>query len=92
MKYYTVNDLAEQFRVHPETIKREVSRNNLEYFKVGTELRFSQEHVDRYTNVKRFGKTVRELELEQEVLNLNKLLRQQEQFIELIKNELIKLS
>lgn len=91
MKYYTVNDLAEQFRVHPETIKREVSRNNLECFKVGKELRFTQEHVDRYTNVKSFGKTTREIELEQELLALKHILEQKEKFINIIKNEVIKL-
>ncbi|WP_040209820.1 helix-turn-helix domain-containing protein [Clostridium polynesiense] len=92
MKYYTVNELAEQLKVHPETIKREIYRNNLRAFKVGSELRFTQESVDDYTNALNRGKTTREIELEDQIVQLKKALSEKEKFIELIKLELLKIS
>jgi len=90
LKYFKTENLAEMFSVHKETIKREVARNNLKCFKVGSELRFTQEHVDEYTNVINNGKTTREIELEEEIEKLNKLIEQRDHFIQLIKNEVIK--
>lgn len=92
MKYYTVAELAEQLQVHPTTIKREVSRNNLGHFKVGTEIRFTQEHVDQYTNVMQFGKTKREIELEKKVQALESALEEKNNFIHLIKDEVLKIA
>lgn len=92
MKYYKVKDLAEMFDVHPETIKREVARNKLQFFKVGTDLRFTQQHVDEYTNVICFGKTTREIELEEEITRLKEELVKKDEFLNLIKTELIKLT
>lgn len=92
MKYYTTKELAELFQVHPETIKREVQRRNLQCFKVGTELRFSQEQVDEYTNVMNQGKTTREIELEKENAELRETLFKKESAINSIKNEVLKCS
>lgn len=91
MKYYTVLELAEQLKVHPTTIKREVSRNNLGHFKIGTEIRFTQEHVDQYTNVMQFGKTTREIEQEKQIQDLEDALEEKNNFIKLIKNEVLKI-
>lgn len=80
------------FKVHPETIKREVARNNLECFKVGSELRFTQEHVDNYTNVTLTGKTTRELQLEKELESTKAQLKERDCFIQSIQIGLIKLN
>lgn len=92
MKYYTVDELSQMFAVHPETIKREVRRKNLHCFKVGTELRFTQEHVDSYTNVINQGKTTREIELERELDDIRKQLAEKDGFINKFKVELLKLN
>lgn len=91
MKYYEVEDLAEMFHVHKETIKREVQRNRLQCFKVGSEIRFSREHVDEYTNILNSGKTTREIELEEKIDQLNEQLEERNIFINFVKKELIKL-
>ncbi|MDD3224743.1 MAG: helix-turn-helix domain-containing protein [Clostridium sp.] len=92
MKYYETKELAEMLHVHPETIKREVQRNKLQCFKVGSELRFTQDHVDEYTNAINFGKTTREIELEKEIEMLNEQIHEQYDFINIVKTELIKLN
>lgn len=92
MRYYTVDELAKMFEVHPETIKREVRRNKLLCFKVGTELRFTQEHIDSYTNILNQGKTTREIELEEEIEFLKRQLAEKEGFINKIKAELLRLT
>lgn len=92
MKYYNADELANMFNVHKETIKREVARNKLRCFKVGTELRFTQEHVDEYTNVVNLGRTTRELELEEELEKLKIVMSRKNSFIEIIKDEIIKLN
>lgn len=79
------------FHVHKETIKREIQRNRLKCFKVGSEIRFSQEHVDEYTNVLNSGKTTREIELEKEIGQLNEQLEERNSFIDFVKKELIKI-
>lgn len=90
MKYYKIPDLAKMFDVHPETIKREIQRNRLKYFKVGRDIRFTQEHVDEYTNVTKFGKTTREIELEKSNEQLEKELSVKDELINLIQNQIIK--
>jgi excisionase family DNA binding protein len=90
LKYYETKEVAEMFQVHPETIKREVQRHRLQCFKVGTELRFTQDHIDQYTNVIQFGKTTREIELEQENEQLRLILANKDKTLENIKTELLK--
>jgi len=92
MSCYTVTELAEELKVHPETIKREVNRNKLRHFKVGTELRFKQEHVDEYTNVLRYGKTTKEIELEKEIEELKLLIDEKDNFINVVRTELLKMN
>jgi len=64
MNYNAVSELTEHLKFHPSTIEKEVSRSNLGHFKVGTEIRFTQEHIEEYINVMQFRRTTREIELE----------------------------
>lgn len=92
MKYYTVNELAAIFDVHPETIKREVSRKNLSHFRIGSEIRFTQNHVDEYTNVTKFGKTLRENQLEKEIESLTTKIKSKDRLLEMIRSEVMKMT
>lgn len=92
MKYYTVNELATIFNVHPETIKREVARKNLGHFRIGSEIRFTQEHVDEYTHVTKFNKTLKEMELEKELEELTAKLKEKDRLLEMIRSEVMRLS
>lgn len=71
-EYYTGKELAKMFKVHPITIRREFERGALHGFLVGNELRCSQRDVDEYTGFLKFGKTSREIELEEKVEQLTK--------------------
>jgi excisionase family DNA binding protein len=90
--YYTVNDLAQQLQVHVETIRREIRREKLKCFYVGNEPRFTQQHVDDYAGVMRYGKTSREIALEKQVQALEFALFERDNFITLIKNEILKIA
>ncbi|WP_040210282.1 helix-turn-helix domain-containing protein [Clostridium polynesiense] len=90
MKYYKVDGLAELFNVHADTIKREVQRNNLKCFRVGKEIRFTQESIDDYTNVVNNGKTTREVELENKIEELQNQICDMKAALNRIKNEIIK--
>ncbi len=90
--YYTVSDLASMFQVHVETIRREIKRKNLKCFYVGNEPKFTQQQVDDYTGLVNYGKTTRELQLEQEIEELKIQLRDRDNFIQSIQVGLLKLS
>lgn len=85
MRIFTTRDLANLFQVSPATIRREVERERLRCFYVGNEARFTQQHIDEYTRVVEFGKTTRELELEEEMEKLQEAIKEKEVVIENIK-------
>ncbi len=89
-RIYTVKEFAEILGVSDATIRNEIDRGKLHCFKVGNESRFTQHHVDSYMNIKNFGKTQRELELEQEKEELLKAIENKDKVIESIKNVLLK--
>lgn len=44
-RHYTTRELAEQLRVHPETIRREAARGRLGSVRVGSERRYPESAV-----------------------------------------------
>jgi hypothetical protein len=80
------------FKVNPATIKREVARGKLNCFKVGTELRFSQAHIDQYSNSINGTKSEREIKLEKTIGELKAKLQERDKCMDLIKNELLKIT
>lgn len=46
--YYTVQQVAELVRVHPETIRREAARKVLRSIRIGRELRFAESAVTEW--------------------------------------------
>lgn len=90
--FYTVHDVASMLKVHPETIKREVNRKKLNCFKVGTELRFTQQQIDEYSNTISNAKSLREVELEKTISELKAELDKKEKLINLIKDEVLRVS
>lgn len=89
-KIYTTKDLAEIFGVSDETVRREIKRKKLNCFYVGNEARFTQFHLEEYTNVRNLGKTSRELELEEEKKQLLEVIKAKDLVIESIKNVLLR--
>lgn len=89
-KIYTVKEVAELFNVSTATILREIKRQNLRCFTVGNESRFTQYHLDEYTNIKDFGKTQREMDLEKEKEELLEVIKAKDQVIENIKNVILR--
>lgn len=89
-KIYTVKEVAELFGVSTATILREVKRGNLRSFTVGNENRFTQYHIDEYTQIKNLGKTQRELDLEREKNELLEVIKAKDQVIDNIKNLILK--
>jgi len=49
-KTYSINELAELFKVSTRTLQREISRGNLKASKVGRKYTVSQEALDKYLN------------------------------------------
>ena len=47
-RYYTVEELADTWRVHPETVRRLVRRGQLAATRVGSLIRITQEAADAY--------------------------------------------
>lgn len=92
MKCYTVKQAAEILNVNPQTIKREIERNKLHCFRVGNEIRLAQQHLDEYANVGGYGKTAREIELEEEIERLKKALSEKDNTINNIKTEILRAS
>ena len=90
METYTTTDLAEMFKVSSATIRNEIERGRLKCFKVGNESRFTQFHIDEYTNVRNFNKTTREIELEVENEKLLEVIKVKDEVLETIKNTLLK--
>ncbi|NLI89774.1 MAG: helix-turn-helix domain-containing protein [Epulopiscium sp.] len=70
MTIYTTTEVAEMLKVNPATVRNEVKRGSLNCFYVGVEARFTEWHLSEYMVVKDMGKTVRELELEEEIEGL----------------------
>lgn len=89
METYTTTDLAEIFKVSPATIRKEIERGRLNCFYVGVEARFTQHHIDEYTNVRNFNKTTREIALEAEKERLLEVLKAKDEVLENIKNTLL---
>jgi excisionase family DNA binding protein len=44
----TVKELSDYLKVHPSTIYRQLKRNKLPAFKVGSDWRFNIESIDRW--------------------------------------------
>ena len=89
-KIYTVKEVAELFGVSTSTILREVKRENLRCFTVGNESRFTQYHIDEYTNIKNLGKTQKEMDLEEEKEKLLQVIKAKDEVIDNIKNLILK--
>lgn len=89
VKIYTTQDLAKMLNVSDATIRREVERGNLKGFKVGNESRFTQHHIDQYTQIKDLGKSEREIELENEKERLVKVIEHKDLLIKNIKDLLL---
>lgn len=89
-KIYTVKEIAEILSVSDETIRREIKRNKLRCFYVGNEARFTQVHLEEYMNIKNFGMTQRELELEQEKEELLQVIAEKDKTLQNIKSFILK--
>lgn len=91
MEYFKVKDLAEMFDVSTLTIRREFERKKLNGFHVGNELRFTQRDIDNYTNIVRYGKTTREIQLEDEIKELKRKLEERDRIIKDLKSYVFKI-
>lgn len=91
MEYFKVKDLAEMFGVSTATIKKEYERKKLNGFFVGNELRFTQRDIDDYTNIVRYGKTTREIQLENEVKELKKIIADKDSIIKNVELSILKI-
>ena len=89
MDFYTVSEVAEMFKVHPATIKREIARGNIIGFKVGNESRVTSEELQRYACIKSHIKSDNEIKLENNIKQLSRELEIKNIFIENIKKELL---
>lgn len=85
-KIYTVKQLAKILGVSVVTVRNEIDRGKLPCFRVGNEARFTQHHVDAYMNIKEFGKTQREMDLEKEKEELLEVIKGKNKLIDNIKN------
>ena len=89
VRIYTTKEVAELFNVSGATIRNEVAKGNLGHFKVGNENRFTQYHIDKYTQIKSLGKSEREMELEEEKEQLLKVIEHKDLLIRNIKDLLL---
>ena len=89
-KVYTTKEVAELFGVSDATIRNEVERGKLGYFKVGNENRFTQYHIDIYTQIRDLGKSERELKLEEEKRELLEVIEQKNKVISNIKDMILR--
>lgn len=89
-KIYNTKEVAELFNVSDATIRNEVERGKLGYFKVGNEHRFTQYHIDIYTQIRDLGKSERELQLEEEKRQLLEVIEQKNRVITDIKNMILR--
>ncbi|MBC8589367.1 helix-turn-helix domain-containing protein [Paratissierella segnis] len=87
---YTTKDLATILGVSDETVRREIKRGRLKCFYVGDQARFTQVHIEDYMNVKDFGMTTREIELEKEKKQLLEVIAEKDRTIKEIKNFILK--
>lgn len=90
VKIYTTQELAETLGCTSATLVNEFNRGNIKGFKVGRDIKFTQYHVDDYLNIKNFGKTQRELELEEEIEQLKQELESKEKLMTNIKDLLLR--
>lgn len=86
MEIYTTTELAKMLKVSPGTVRSEIKRGQLNCFYVGVEARFTQHHINEYTNIKEFNKTTREFKLEAEIKELRRLLEDKNQTIKDIRD------
>lgn len=49
MKKYSVDELANMFDVHPETIRRMLKRGEIKGYKFGREWRVNEDELKKYT-------------------------------------------
>lgn len=90
-KYFTSKNLAGMFSVSPLTIKREYERGKLHGFYVGNELRYSQQDVDDYTCLREHQKTLREIELENKIKELEDDIKEKNSILNDIRIKLLEL-
>lgn len=81
VRVYSIKEVAKMFEVSQATIRREVERGNLRSFKVGNIDKFTMYHLEEYTNVKKLGKTKREMELEEENKELLQIIEEKNKVI-----------
>lgn len=86
--FYTAPEVAKALKVSTVTVKREYERGNLNGFLVGNELRISERDFDDYCKIKSGQKTLREIQLEQELEDLRKELNRKNECISNIKEQL----
>ena len=53
MTFYTINDVAELFKVHVSTVKRWLKAEKLEGFKLGNEWRFTEKDIEKFVKERR---------------------------------------
>lgn len=74
MTAYTVPEVSNLLKIHPDTVKNEIKRNKLKGFKVGTDWRITEQALEDYMGVVANNyKTEAEARLESE----NKALKKQ---------------
>lgn len=47
MKIYTVNETAEELKIHPVTIRKWINEGRIKAVKVGSDWRVTEEELDR---------------------------------------------
>lgn len=87
---YSTKDLADMFDVTPQTIRNEIQRGKLKCFYAGREPRFTKIHLEEYMNVRAFGKTTREIELEKKIDDLKVIIQDKDKLVNNIKELLLK--
>ena len=92
VRIYTTKEVADLFGVSDATIRNEVARERIGYFKVGNENRFTQYHIDEYTQIKNLGRTEREIALEEEKEKLLEVIEGKDLLIRNIKDLLLEAS
>jgi putative molybdopterin biosynthesis protein len=93
VKIYTVKETAELLGVGKRAVYEIISQGKLRSVKIGKSLKITDEAISEYMNLTAHNqKTKREIELETEIEELTKRLHEREQFINSIRNGLIKLA
>lgn len=91
ISFYTAQEVAKALKVSAVTVKREFERGKLNGFLVGNELRISERDFDDYCKIRSGQKTLREIQLEQELEGLRKELSRKDECISKIREQLIQI-